>query len=44
MTRLTYQFEQKRLDNVQWTSGSKLSGLTELANDEKGRVRKTPLF
>jgi len=44
MTTLTYQFEQKRLDNIQWAGGSKLSGITALANDEKDRVRKQPLF
>ncbi|MGP9519315.1 MULTISPECIES: hypothetical protein [unclassified Psychrobacter] len=44
MTILTYQFEQKRIDNFKWSSGSKLSGITALANDEKGRVRKQPLF
>lgn len=44
MTKLTYQFEQKRMDNFQWLGGSKLSGLTLLANDETGRVRKKPLF
>ena len=44
MTKLTYQFEQKRIDNVQWSDGAKLSGITALANDEKGRVRKSPLF
>ncbi|MCG3858695.1 hypothetical protein [Psychrobacter sp. Ps2] len=44
MTTLTYQFEQKRLDNFKWSGGSKLSGITALANDEKGRIRKQPLF
>ena len=44
MTNLTYQFEQKRIDNVQWSHGAKLSGITALASDEKGRVRKSPLF
>ena len=44
MTKLTYQFEQKRIDNVQWSHGAKLSGITALASDEKGRVRKSPLF
>src|SRR5699024_12439599 len=44
MTKLTYQVEQKRIDNVQWSDGAKLSGITALANDEKGRVRKSPLF
>ena len=44
MTQLTYQFEQKRLDDFQWAGGSKLSGITALANDEQGRVRKQPLF
>lgn len=44
MTTLAYQFEQKRLDNMQWSDGSKLSGITALANDEKGRIRKQPLF
>ncbi|WP_296243271.1 MULTISPECIES: hypothetical protein [unclassified Psychrobacter] len=44
MTKLTYQFEQKRIDNLQWSDGAKLSGITALANDEKGRVRKSPLF
>ena len=44
MTKLAYQFEQKRLDNMQWSDGSKLSGITALTNDEKGRVRKQPLF
>lgn len=44
MTKLTYQFEQKRIDNMQWSDGAKLSGITALANDEKGRVRKRPLF
>lgn len=44
MTTLTYQFEQKRLDNFKWSGGSKLSSITTLANDEKGRVRKQPLF
>ena len=44
MTTLTYQFEQKRLDNVQWSDGSKLSGITAQASDEQGRVRKQPLF
>src|SRR5690606_30099738 len=44
MTKLTYQFEQKRIDNMQWSHGAKLSGITARANDEKGRVRKSPLF
>lgn len=44
MTKLTYQFEQKRIDNMQWSDGAKLSGITALASDEKGRVRKSPLF
>ena len=44
MTNLTYQFEQKRIDNVQWSDGAKLSGITALASDEKGRVRNSPLF
>ena len=44
MTKLMYQFEQKRMDDFQWSSGSKLSGTTALARDEKDRVRKTPLF
>ena len=44
MTRLTYQFEQKRLDDFQWAGGSKLSGITAQASDEQGRVRKQPLF
>lgn len=44
MTKLTYQFEQKRIDNMQWSHGEKLSGITALASDEKGRVRKSPLF
>ena len=44
MTKLTYQFEQKRIDDMQWSDGAKLSGITALANDEKGRVRKSPLF
>ena len=44
MTKLTYQFEQKRIDNMQWSHGAKLSGITALASDEKGRVRKSPLF
>ena len=44
MTKLTYQFEQKRIDNVLWVDGAKLSGITALANDEKERVRKSPLF
>ncbi|MFP3354946.1 hypothetical protein R0K04_26720, partial [Pseudoalteromonas sp. SIMBA_153] len=44
MTKLAYQFEQKRLDNFKWSDGSKLSGITALANDEKGRIRKQPLF
>ena len=44
MTKLTYQFEQKRINNVQWSDGAKLSGITALASDEKGRVRKSPLF
>jgi len=44
MTTLTYQFEQKRLDSFKWPDGSKLSGITALANDRKGRVRKQPLF
>ncbi|MBH0095793.1 hypothetical protein I6E61_05260 [Psychrobacter sp. NZS113] len=44
MTKLTYQFEQKRMDDFQWSSGSKLSGTTALASDEKDRVRKMPLF
>ena len=44
MTKLTYQFEQKRIDNVQWSHGAKLSGIKALASDEKGRVRKSPLF
>ncbi|MDA5133209.1 hypothetical protein [Psychrobacter sp. ANT_H3] len=44
MTKLTYQFEQKRINNVQWSDGAKLSGITALANDEKGRVRNSPLF
>ncbi|WP_296175730.1 hypothetical protein [Psychrobacter sp. UBA2769] len=44
MTKLTYQFEQKRIDNMQWSDGAKLSGITALASDEKGRVRNSPLF
>ena len=44
MTKLTYQFEQKRIDNMQWSDGAKLSGITALASDEKGGVRKSPLF
>ena len=44
MTKLTYQFEQKRIDNFKWTGGSKLSGITALASNEKDRVRKMPLF
>lgn len=44
MTKLTYQFEQKRIDSMQWSDGAKLSGITALASDEKGRVRKSPLF
>ena len=44
MTKLTYQFEQKRMDDFQWSSGSKLSGIIALASDKKDRVRKTPLF
>ncbi|MGP4905567.1 hypothetical protein ACTXGW_00515 [Psychrobacter faecalis] len=44
MTKLTYQFEQKRIDDMQWSHGAKLSGVTALASDEKGRVRKSPLF
>ncbi|KAA0915548.1 hypothetical protein [Psychrobacter sp. ANT_WB68] len=44
MTKLTYQFEQKRIDNMQWSHGAKLFGITALASDEKGRVRKSPLF
>ena len=44
MTKLTYQFEQKRIDDMQWSDGAKLSGITVLASDEKGRVRKSPLF
>ncbi|MBO1531589.1 hypothetical protein J3492_10260 [Psychrobacter sp. F1192] len=44
MTKLTSQFEQKRVDNMQWVGHSKLSGLTALASDEQERVRKTPLF
>lgn len=44
MTKLTYQFEQKRIDNVQWWHGAKLSRITALASDEKGRARKSPLF
>lgn len=44
MTKLTYQFDQKRIDNVQWLGGAKLSGITALASDEKGRVRKSPFF
>ena len=44
MTKLTYQFEQKRMDDFQWAGGSKLSGITAQASDEQGRVRKQPLF
>ncbi len=44
MTNLTYQFEQKRIDDMQWSDGAKLSGITALASDEKGRVRNSPLF
>ena len=44
MTTLAYQLEQKRLDNFKWSDGSKLSGITALANDEKGRIRKQSLF
>ena len=44
MTKSTYQFEQKRIDNMQWSHGAKLSGITALASDEKGRLRKSPLF
>ena len=44
MIKLTYQFEQKRINNVQWSDGAKLSGITALASDKKGGVRKSPLF
>lgn len=44
MTKLTYQFEQERIDDMQWPDGAKLSGITALASDEKGCVRKSPLF
>ena len=44
MTKLTYQFEQKRIDDMQWSDGAKLSEITALASDEKGRVRNSPLF
>ena len=44
MTNTKYIFEQKRIDNIEWLDGAKLAGITALANDEKGRVRKTPLF
>ena len=44
MTNTKYVFEQKRINDVQWLDGAKLAGITALANDEKGRVRKTPLF
>ena len=44
MTNTKYVFEQKRINNVEWLDGAKLAGITALANGEKGRVRKTPLF
>ena len=44
MTNTKYIFEQKRIDNIEWLDGAKLAGITALANDEKGRVRKSPLF
>ena len=44
MMTSTSQFEKKWLDNFQWLAGDKLSGITALANDEKDRVRKQPLF
>ena len=44
MTNTNYIFKQKRINDVQWADGAKLAGITALASDEKGRVRKTPLF
>ncbi|WP_413521214.1 hypothetical protein [Psychrobacter glacincola] len=44
MTNTKYIFEQKRINNIEWLDGVNLAGITALANDEKGRVRKSPLF
>ena len=44
MTNTKYIFEQKRINNIEWLDGANLAGITALANDEKGRVRKSPLF
>ena len=44
MTDIKYSYEQKRLDNVQWSSVSRLSSLPSLPNDGKSPPLKIPLF
>lgn len=44
MTNTKYSFEQKRIDNVQWSGVSRLSNLPSLPNDGKSPPLKTPLF
>ncbi|KAA0926900.1 hypothetical protein FQ082_07100 [Psychrobacter sp. ANT_H56B] len=44
MTNTKYTFEQKRIDNVQWSGVSRLSSLPSLPNDGKSPSLKIPLF
>lgn len=44
MTNTKYTFEQNRIDNVQWSSVSRLSSLPSLSNDGESPPLKTPLF
>ena len=44
MSNKKYTFEQKRIDNVQWSGVSRLSSLPSLPDDGKSPALKTPLF
>lgn len=44
MTNTKYIFEQKRIDDVQWSGVSRLSSLPSLPNDGKSPPLKIPLF
>ncbi|ALF58971.1 hypothetical protein [Psychrobacter urativorans] len=44
MTNKKYTFEQKRIDNVQWSGVSRLSSLPSLPDYSKSPPLKTPLF
>lgn len=44
MTNTKYTFEQKRIDDVQWSGVSRLSSLPSLPNDGKSPPLKIPLF